>query len=294
MTCRNSEGGNRSQIPAYNKYFANYEPYPNATAPLTDWGFYTVPQTGLANRVLHYGRGKMLGGSSNENAMIYNRGTIGSFQQWADAVGDQDWNFANVLPYYARSINYTFPDPLVRADNASHVPPPRNPNAYATSDNPVQISYPTFAVPFGSWTKLAYDQLGVPEQQDFSSGYLLGTQYAPVAVDPKTQTRSSSETSFLHAYLQSGRTNLKIYTHSLARKVVFDDNKTATAVDVTTAGHNYRLTARREIVLSAGAFQSPQLLMVSGIGPRAELEKQDIPVLVERPGVGQNLQVSDH
>lgn len=233
----------------------------------------------------------MLGGSSSENAMIYNRGTIGSFQQWADAVGDDDWNWERVLPYYAKSVNYTYPDSTVRAANASHVPPPRNPDAYATSNNPLQISYPTFAVPFGSWTKLAFDQLGVPEQEDFSSGYLLGTQYAPVTVDPKTQTRSSSESSFLQAYLHSGRSNMKVYTHSLARKILFDEHKRATAVEVTTHESTYRLSARHEILLSAGAFQSPQLLMVSGVGPRNELEKHDIPVLVERPGVGQNMWV---
>lgn len=288
-----SENGNRSQVPAYNTYYADTSSStgPTTSAPLVDWGIYTVPQVGLANRTLHYGRGKMLGGSSAQNAMIYNRGTIGSFQQWADDVGDTDWSFEGVLPYYARSVNYSFPDPMTRAANASHVPPPRNPNAYAKTNNPLQISYPTFAVPFGSWTKLAFEQLGVPVQQDFSSGSLLGVQYAPVTQDPKTQTRSSSESSFLQAYLDSGRTNLKIYAHSLARKVVFDANNTATGVEVTTADATYKLSARREIVLSAGTFQSPQLLMVSGIGPRAELERHDIPVRVERPGVGQNMWV---
>lgn len=261
--------------------------------PSVDWGFYTEPQVGLANRTIHYGRGKMLGGSSNENAMIYNRGTAGSFQIWADAVGDQEWNFTGVQPYYARSVNYSFPDPAFRAANASHVPPPLDPHAYATSDNPLQVSYPHFAVPYGSWAQLAFEQAGVPAQQDFSSGKLLGAQYAPVTVDPNTQTRSSSEASFLNAYFRSDRSNLVIYPHTLAKRIIFDGQKRATGVEVVTSGLKYVLAAKCETVVSAGAFHSPQLLMVSGVGPRAELEKFDIPVLVDRPGVGQNMWVSE-
>lgn len=259
--------------------------------PTVDWGFYTQPQVGLDNRVLHYGRGKMLGGSSSENAMIYNRGTVDSFQAWADAVGDQDWNFTGVLPYYARSVNYSLPDPQFRAPNASYVPPPRNPNAYASSDNPLQVSYPHFAVPYGSWAQLAFEEAGVPVQQDFSSGQLLGAQYAPVTEDPNTQTRSSSEASFLQAYLHSSRSNLKIYTGTLAKRILFDQQKRATGVKVSTNGQEYVLSAKKETVLSAGAFQSPQLLMVSGIGPKAELDRFNIKVLANRSGVGQNMWV---
>lgn len=281
-----SENGNVSSVPAYNVEYANTA---NATFPATDWGFFTTPQTGLNNRVLHYGRGKMLGGSSAENAMIYNRGTIDSFQRWADAIGDEDWTFDNVLPFYAQSVNYTYPDPAYRAANASHVPSPRNSSAYASG--PVQISYGRFAVPFGSWTELAFGELGVPMQQDFSSGYLLGMQYAPATLNPHNAERSSSQTSYLQQSLTSGRTNLKVYTHALAKRILFSSNMTATGVELTSVGSKFTLTANREIVLSAGAFHTPQLLMVSGIGPQAELEKNDINVLVDRPGVGQNMWV---
>lgn len=286
------ENGNTSSVPAYCVEYGAFDPSSVKEFPLVDWGFLTTPQAGLNNRTLHYGRGKTLGGSSAENAMIYNRGTIGSYQVWADAVDDQSWTFENLLPYFARGINLTIPDPnnTVRAANASHIPLPANPDAYNETGGPLHISYPNFALPFSSYLALAMQELGFPIQQDFISGNLLGAQYAPVTVAPDTQTRDSSQTSFLEAAIENGLTNLKVYTHTLAKQVLFDANNTATGVKVVSGiSEPYVLSARSEVILSAGAFQSPQLLMVSGIGPKEELEKFNIPVLADRPGVGQNM-----
>lgn len=286
------ENGNTSSVPAYCVEYGAFDPSSATEFPLVDWGFVTAPQAGLNNRTLHYGRGKTLGGSSAENAMIYNRGTIGSYQVWADAVDDQSWTFENLLPYFAKGTNLTIPDPnnTVRAANASHIPLPANPDAYNETGGPLHISYPNFALPFSSYLALAMQELGFPTQQDFISGNLLGAQYAPVTVAPDTQTRDSSQTSYLETAIENGLTNLKVYTHTLAKQILFDANNTATGVKVVSGNSEpYVLSARSEVIVSAGAFQSPQLLMVSGIGPKKELDKFGIPVLADRPGVGQNM-----
>jgi choline dehydrogenase len=141
----------------------------------------------------------------------------------------------------------------------------------------------------------AMEESGIPYQEDFASGSLLGRQYAPLTISYPDEERSSSA-DYLKAALHSGKENLKLYSHTLARRVVFDDNLTATGVELQTSSYanskTFRLNATKEVILSAGAFQSPQLLMVSGIGPRAQLEAHGIDVLVDRPGVGANMQ--DH
>jgi choline dehydrogenase len=227
--------------------------------------------------------------------MIYNRGTIGSYQAWADLVGDQGWTFDNLLPYFSRGIHYSPANTTFRAANAS-VPPPRNPEAYNKSGGPLQVSHPNYAQVFSSYVSGAMRESGISEQQDFSSGSLLGSQYAPLTILYPEEERASSESTYLRAALHSGRTNLKVYHNTLGKRIIFDHNKTATHVEVETASfgnsNTFILKARNEIIISAGAFQSPQLLMVSGIGPRSQLEAHNITVLADRPGVGANMQ--DH
>lgn len=279
------ENGNRSTVPAYNPEFAAlYDPTAN---PTVDWGFVTTPQAGANNRSLHYARGKTLGGSSALNANIYNRGTRGSYQQWADIVGDESYLFDNWQPFFAKGTNRTAPDTNLRAANASVPTPPNVTSEYG--DGPVHISYPNYALPFTSWVQGAFDSLGFPNISSFSSGELLGSQYAPSVLRPVSNERETSETSYLQAAFESGRRNLKVYTHTLALKILFSENKTATSVEVRTGTTNYVLSAKKEIILSAGAFQSPQLLMVSGIGPAETLSQHNITVLADRPGVGQNM-----
>lgn len=228
--------------------------------------------------------------------MIYNRGTIGSYQVWADMVGDETWTFENLLPYFAKGIHFSPPNTTLRAANASDIPPPANPDAFIPSGGPLQVSYPNFAQVFSSFVNLAMQESGIPEQQDFSSGSLLGRQYAPLTIAYPDEVRSSSATSYLQAALASGRLNMKVYSQTLAKRILFSGNNTATGVQVETASYgnvnSYTLTARKEVILSAGAFQSPQLLMVSGIGPRAQLEAHGIKVIADRPGVGTDMQ--DH
>lgn len=255
------DAGNVSVVPLYNTKFASL--YNPTAYPTIDWGFVTTPQLNANNRSLHYARGKTLGGSSALNANIYNRGTRGSYQQWADLVGDQSYTFDNWLPFFARGTNYTTPNTTLRATNAS-VPSPGN-TSQLYSGGPVHISHPNYALPFSSWVQRAFNALGFRNISTFSNGELLGSQYAPSVLQPQSNQRETSQTAYLEMAFESGRGNLKVYTHSLAMQILFA-NKTAQGVKVRTGDAEYVLSARKEVISSAGAFQSPQLLMVSGIG----------------------------
>ncbi|THW30587.1 alcohol oxidase [Aureobasidium pullulans] len=280
------ENGNTSVVPAYNQDYNKITPDSQWNAPLVDWGFLTTPQAGAQGQRLHYGRGKMLGGCSAENAMNYNRPTIGSLQAWSDSVNDSSYLWDNFLPHYQTSIKYTNPDQTFRAMNAS-VP-------LITSENgtgPLQVSFPHWATPIASWAKQGLAEIGVGELHDLINGDLTGAQFSPLTLNPRDQTRSSSQTSFLDTAMRRRMTNLKVYTHTLAKQVLFDQNKTAAGVLVESgpSPEPFILSAKKEVILSAGAFQSPQLLMVSGIGPAKELQKFNISVVADRPGVGQDM-----
>lgn len=279
------DSGNLSVVPLYNSDFASlYDP---TAFPTIDWGFVTTPQAGANNRSLHYARGKTLGGSSALNANIYNRGTRGSYHRWAEAVGDSSFEFDEWRPFFAKGTTYNFANASLRAVNAS-VPMPANVTEdYA--DGPVNISYPNYALPFSSWVNRAFYALGFRNVSSFSNGELLGAQYLPAMLRPDSNQRETSETSYLQAAFGSGRENLVVYTNTFGMKILFSENKTATAVEVRTGTRNYILTARKEVILSAGAFQSPQLLMVSGVGPAETLAEHNITLIADRPGVGQDM-----
>ncbi|KAF2645113.1 alcohol oxidase [Massarina eburnea CBS 473.64] len=281
-----NEAGNKSVVPAYNSLFAALQS-PNAD-PLIDWGFVTTPQIGANNRTLHYARGKTLGGCSALNANIYNRGTRASYQEWADLVGDDSYTFDQWLPYFAKGINYTVPNDI-RAPNATVPTPASDAQDFSPSGGPVHLSHGNFALPFSSWAQRAFLYFGFANISTFSNGALLGSQYAPNVLRPISNERETSSTSYLDAALDSNRTNLHVFTHSLALQVLFSDDKTATGVLVRSGRLDYVLSARKEVIVSAGTFQSPQLLMVSGIGAAETLQEHGITVLADRPGVGQNM-----
>lgn len=116
----------------------------------------------------------------------------------------------------------------------------------------------------------------------------MGAQYCSSTINPSTETRDSSQTSFLN--FAGIRNNLQVYTSTLTKKILFDANKRATGVVLSTARIQYTLSARKEVIVSAGAFQSPQMLMVSGIGPSSQLQANGIKVIKDLPGVGQGMQ----
>ncbi|KAM0800964.1 putative GMC oxidoreductase, partial [Usnea florida] len=275
------DDGNISVIPGECTFYSGTAP--NNTQPLVDWGFDTVPQAGANNRIMHYARGKTLGGSSARNYMVYHRPTTESLAQWATEVGDSAYTFSNLLPFYKSGIHYT-PANLTLYTNSTVL---QDPSAFAGSSGPLQVSYDNFVDPFDTWAQKALEASGMPAINGFNGGQMLGSAYTTFTIDPTNAQRSSSESSFLQAALKTS--TLQVYKQTLAQQILFNVDKTATGVSVSTSGINYTLSAKKEVILSAGAFQSPQLLMVSGIGPSAMLQSLDIPVVKDLPGVGQNL-----
>ena len=219
--------------------------------------------------------------------MIYQRGTIGSYQLWADMVGDDSYTFNNFLPYFEKGICFTPPNMDARAANAT---PLYDASVMGNCSGPLSVSYSNYAYSFGSWAIKGLQALGIQQVPGFSSGSLFGSSFVQSTIDATSQTRDSSETSYLRSALDLP--NYTVYPLTQVKKVTFDANKKATGVDVDTLGSRWHIGAKKEVIVSAGVFGSPQLLQVSGIGPASLLNSLNIPVVADRPGVGQNMQ--DH
>lgn len=214
-------------------------------------------------------------------------------QWWSDLVSDPSYTFANLLPFYKKSVHYT--PPSIAYPNSSNV---QDDSAFSPSGGPLQVSFGKYDDPFGTWAQKALQAAGEVAIKGFQIGKLIGSAYLAFTINPVDAHRSSSEASFL----QSARSprNLFVYNNTLAQKIIFKGPQntaqgvlvSSVGIDVQASGPSYTLSAKREVILSAGGFQSPQILMVSGIGPRAILESHGIPVLKDLPGVGQNMQ--DH
>lgn len=219
--------------------------------------------------------------------MIYQRATKGTMDMWAKQIGDDSYSWNNFLPHYQKSINFTAPINSPRASNATAK---FKAEAFPPQKGPLHVSYANYAGPFSSWIQGSLNEIGIPTTDDFNSGSLMGAQYCSSTIDPASQSRESSETSFLNA--AKGRKNLKVYAKTKAKRVLFNAQKQAIGVEVVGSTFAYNISAKREVVVSAGAFQSPQILMVSGIGPKATLNQFKIPILSELPAVGQGMEVS--
>ena len=204
---------------------------------------------------------------------------------WASEVGDESYTFKNLLPFYQDGVALNPPN-LDVFTNITATPDP--PGAFSSnSAGPLQVSYPSVNDPFNSWAQKSFLATGMKNIDGFNSGNLIGSGIMTFTIDPRLAQRSSSQSSFLN--MATRNTTLAVYHHTMAQKIIFRGNS-ATGVRVSTNGSEpYTISARREIIVSAGAFQSPQLLMVSGIGPRDTLNALKIPVLKDLPGVGQNL-----
>lgn len=198
-------------------------------------------------------------------------------------MNDSSYEFNAVLPYYEKSVQFTPPNTLTRAPNATAE---YNAGAFSPTGGPLQVSYPNYAMTFSSWMQLGMEAIGVAKTTDFNSGHLLGSQYCSSTIRPSDQSRSSSEASFLSSTRHPG---LHIYPGTLVRRVLFNSSKAAIGVEVENAGITWKISATKEVIVSAGAFQSPQVLMVSGIGPSPLLQSLRIPVISDLPGVGQNM-----
>ncbi len=256
-----TDAGPFIQMPAALSYPMNMALY--------DWGLQTEPEPHLGGRVLATPRGKVLGGSSSINGMVYVRGHARDFDHWAEQ-GASGWSFADVLPYFKRMENWHGgDDPEWRGhDGPLHVT--RGPR-----DNPL----------FGAFIE-AGRQAGYPVTDDYNGQAQEG--FGPMEATIWKGRRWSAANAYLRPAMKSG--NVQV-VRGLARRVIIENGR-ATGVEVLQGGTVKVIAAQREVILAASSINSPKLLMLSGIGPAAHLAEHGIAVLADRPGVGANLQ--DH
>ncbi len=233
-----------------------------------NWAFSTVPQPGLGGRVGYQPRGRGLGGSSAINAMVYLRGQREDYDDWASG-GATGWGWHDVLPYFLKSENNE-----------------RGSNAWHGVGGPLNVADLRSPHPFAARFIEAGLQAGLRRNEDFSGATQEGVGFYQV-----TQ-KNGERWSVARAYLDParGRANLRIETGAFATRILFEGRR-AVGVEFDQGGVRRTLRARREVLLTAGALQSPQLLMVSGVGPATELQQFGIDVVADLP-VGRNLQ--DH
>ncbi|KAJ5253842.1 hypothetical protein N7524_011022 [Penicillium chrysogenum] len=278
--------GNRTQVPGYNYINTISFPLGSATTPTT-WGLTTVPQKGYDDREIFYAGGQTFGGSSAANYMGYQRPSEGSMDQWAKEVGDNFWAWDNVYPAFKKSVHFTPPD-FTKIDPSLNIT--YDPSAFSDKGGPLHVSYGNYQGPYGPSLSEALAKSGLSPIKGFNSGKLIGYGTATATVDPRYATRDTSESSFLQAAARGS--SIKIYPNALATKILFDNKKKATGVEVqsniATSDFKFHLNATKEVILSAGVWHSPQLLMLSGVGPSEKLQQFGIDVVADLPGVGQN------
>lgn len=178
------------------------------------------------------------------------RGTKGSYQKWADEVKDQNYTFNNILPYFQKGPTFTPPNNEKRGVDSSIL---YDPAAFSPTGGPLQVSYTNYYQPLSKYIKKAFTNLGLINIAGLNSGKLLGFSEFTLTLDPKSGTRSSSETSFLQEAIESS--SIQVYQQTLAKRIIFNSNKTATGVSVITENIQYVLSARKEVILAAGVVR---------------------------------------
>jgi choline dehydrogenase len=239
--------------------------------PRTDWCFKTEPESGLNGRALNYARGRVLGGCSSINAMIYMRGQRSDYDHWA-ALGNAGWSWKDILPYFIRVEDYAHgADELHGVGGELRVEERR-------------VSWEIL----DAWREAAAE-CGIPKIAEFNRGDNFGNAYFQV------NQRRGVRVNMVRAFLAPvrHRPNLTVLTDVHAERLAIerrDGRPRATGVEIRRAdGSTALVAARREVVLAAGAIGSPQLLQLSGVGPAALLQAHGIPVVHALPGVGENL-----
>jgi choline dehydrogenase len=235
-----------------------------------DWAYQTEPQNHMHDRRILWPRGKVLGGSSAINAMIYIRGHRRCYDDWA-ALGNEGRAFEDVLPYFLQSEHQLRgPDELHGTGGLLHVADPRDPN-------PLSCAFVDAAL-----------ELGIASNKDFNGPTQEGAGF--FQLNQKDGRRCSTSVAFLHPAMN--RPNLTIQTNAQATRLLFDNLRVSGVAYIQEGGDPQQVNVGREVILCGGAINSPQLLLLSGIGRADHLQAMGIPVLVDLPGVGQNLQ--DH
>jgi len=234
-----------------------------------NWGFYTDPDPNMLDREIYWPRGKTLGGCSSINGLIYVRGQRQDYDRWGE-LGNKGWSWDECLPYFRK------------LENNDLGPGPTRGTEGPLSASSIKTKHELVEAFIESGVKN-----GVPRVQDFNSGDQEGVGYYQLT------TRNGKRCSTAVAYLRPARSrpNLRVETEAHATRIIME-GKRAVGVQFQKGGALRTLRANREVILSAGALQSPQLLQLSGIGPAALLQQFGIPIVHDMPGVGENLQ--DH
>ncbi len=232
--------------------------------PALNWMYRTQDDPGLNGRALNWPRGKTLGGSSSINGLLYVRGQAQDYDNWRQ-MGNVGWSWDDVLPLFKRSESWEGGESDLRG-----------------SDGPLAVSHSRKSWKIvDAWVKAA-QEAGYPYNPDYNGERQDGVGYFQLT------SRNGLRCSSAKAYLSPvrSRKNLSILTHVLTHKVLFD-GKRAIGIEGMRHGQKVTIKARKEVILSAGAIGSPQILMLSGIGPGEHLRDKGIEVFDERPGVGQ-------
>lgn len=238
--------------------------------PKTDWCYMTEPDPGINGRQLQWPRGKVLGGSSSLNGLLYVRGQKEDYDDWA-ALGNQGWSYDEVLPYFKKSEDQE-----------------RGADKYHGVGGPLAVSNIRIRREICDKFIDAAAQVGIPRNEDSNGETQEGVGYFQLTIN-RNGTRCSTAVGFLRPALK--RPNLDAVTKALVHRLEFDGNRVV-GVTVSIKGQKQTLRCNKEVVLSAGAINSPQILMLSGIGDKEELAKHGIDLVKALPGVGKNLQ--DH
>ncbi|KAG5897966.1 hypothetical protein JTB14_013540 [Gonioctena quinquepunctata] len=244
-----------------------------------NWGFVSTPQStaclGMTNRQCPLARGRGLGGSTLIDGLVYSRGSSIDFDNWAERVEDPRWSYLNVLPVMKRSERFVYRD-----ESAPVYEPVHGRNGYLTVEHHLPRS-----PQLDAWLE-AHRELGIPVA-DYNAGTGLGASSAQI--NTRNGRTADTGTAFILPILD--RPNLKVLLNSYVVRILFDEHKRAQGVVFTHNNKLYVVKASKEVIVSAGAYQTPQLLMLSGVGPREHLQSLNIPV-VQDLEVGSNLR--DH
>ncbi|MDO8914082.1 MAG: choline dehydrogenase [Phenylobacterium sp.] len=237
--------------------------------PKVNWLYPTEPDPGTGGRVHTWPRGKVLGGSSSINGLLYIRGQQADYDGWRQ-LGCEGWGWDDVAPYFRRSQHQE-----------------RGANAHHAVGGPLNISDVTTKHPVSDAVVEACVEAGIPRNEDVNGENQEGVSYYQLTV--KNGQRHSAAVAYLHPAM--GRANLKVETRALTTRVIFEGRR-AVGVEYLQNGVRKIAKARREVILAGGAVNSPQLLQLSGVGPGELLRDHGIEVVADLPGVGENLQ--DH
>ncbi|KAL4876597.1 glucose-methanol-choline oxidoreductase-like protein [Aspergillus karnatakaensis] len=271
----------RVQIPAL---------WPALVATDSDWRFITEPQAALNGKQIPQPQGRLLGGSSAINGMAFIANSKANIDAWA-ALGNPGWNWETISPYYKKAFSLTLPS----AKKINELGLGYVDTTVCGSEGPVQASFPDSLVdPIAkAWVK-TLEGLGYPMKSDPFTGEAYGGYTNAASIDPATKTRSYSANAY---YLPAkGRSNLHVVTKAHVNRVLLyrsaDGEIAATGAEYIKDGQTVTVKAQQEVIVAAGAYNSPKILELSGIGSATLLNNLGIPVIVDNPNVGENLQ--DH